>query len=527
MLARKLPPTDKLICARYACCLLSKSTEVKCPVREASWEAFAAIRQKARQDASFGGCQTQLLREYHRWPPATMAAILIAASRVFPAGHECTEKLLRKVLWRVQHFISCLNVRELLSMLEVFAFRGIREHDPRRTDLFLAAIPQLQAQAAVLSLSEVRRAAALYKQLNIRNEPLFHALGQRLDELLEASLQRRRHDVDKLKSRAGPEEAAVMTFLGACGRLNILPPKAHQLLNVVGPSARARKDLPRLAALAQLAAKFGLGDAGEANQILIVVSAAFERAVPDAPMSKGYASQAVYGQLLMALVFDETECQMRDRALVASIHAVFADFGSAIAALDERLARQLQVAELACRVERPGVMQHLQLKGLTAFLEGVKQLDDASQPLPKCSSQQHLQVSGALRELGVKHSTEEKLQPYVADVRLARQQRLIEIDGPLHFVSNSTRYDMKSSLKHRLLTKQGWDVHHIAWNVWFSARPWTIPHVSLKDWPTHHHTRLTYVARLLRSPPPGKQLMEYSPLELRAAADVHNDLDKA
>ena len=37
--------------------------------------------------------------------------------------------------------------------------------------------------------------------------------------------------------------------------------------------------------------------------------------------------------------------------------------------------------------------------------------------------------------------------------------------GPLHFVGNSQRYDMKSSLKHRLLTKQGWQVHHIAWNV--------------------------------------------------------------
>ena len=39
--------------------------------------------------------------------------------------------------------------------------------------------------------------------------------------------------------------------------------------------------------------------------------------------------------------------------------------------------------------------------------------------------------------------------------------------GPLHFVGGSQRYDMKTSLKHRLLTKQGWDVHHIAWNaVW-------------------------------------------------------------
>lgn len=62
-------------------------------------------------------------------------------------------------------------------------------------------------------------------------------------------------------------------------------------------------------------------------------------------------------------------------------------------------------------------------------------------------------------------------------------------------MGGSQRYDMKTSLKHRLLTKQGWDVHHIAWN----------------DWPEHHHNRLTYVARLLRSSPPGQDLLEYSP----------------
>lgn len=64
------------------------------------------------------------------------------------------------------------------------------------------------------------------------------------------------------------------------------------------------------------------------------------------------------------------------------------------------------------------------------------------------SSWTHGQVSGALQELGVNHSMEvglwinkiatasttvlqEKLQPYVADVRLTRRQRLIEIDGSL------------------------------------------------------------------------------------------------
>ena len=39
------------------------------------------------------------------------------------------------------------------------------------------------------------------------------------------------------------------------------------------------------------------------------------------------------------------------------------------------------------------------------------------------------QVSGVLQELGVNHRTEERLKPYVADVRITLRQRLIEIDG--------------------------------------------------------------------------------------------------
>lgn len=83
-------------------------------------------------------------------------------------------------------------------------------------------------------------------------------------------------------------------------------------------------------------------DKCEANRILLFVSTAFERAVPDNPTRKGYASQAVYGQLLLALIFDESTCEVRDRTLVASVQAVRSAFGEALGSLDERLARQLQ-----------------------------------------------------------------------------------------------------------------------------------------------------------------------------------------
>eukprot|EP00438_Fugacium_kawagutii_P011768 Skav222942 [mRNA] locus=scaffold1489:518304:520536:- [translate_table: standard] len=229
----------------------------------------------------------------------------------------------------------------------------------------------------------------------------------------------------------------------------------------------------------------------QANRILLFVSTAFEGAVPAHPTRKGYASQAVYGQLLLALIFDDSSCEVRDRTLVASVQAVYATFGQALGSLDERLARQLQVVELACRVERPAALQTLETKGLTYFLEGVKKLEESdSLPLPKCSSQQHLQVSGALQELGVKHRMEvpsdtayaqrlihtaaplecsaaqEKLQPYIADVRLTRGQGLIEIDGLLAAILKEVEQVLATS----------------------------------RD-----------LASLLRSAAPGKHLMEYNP----------------
>merc|ERR1712118_593191 len=106
--------------------------------------------------------------------------------------------------------------------------------------------------------------------------------------------------------------------------------------------------------------------------------------------------------------------------------------------------------------------------------------------------------------MGVRHSLEEKLLPYIADVRVRGRQQLIEIDGPLHFVGGTNRYDLKSMLKHRLLTKQGWQVHHIAWH----------------DWPASFHSRWNYLNRLLRSRAPDKHFAEYCPLATKQS-DYH------
>lgn len=400
-----------------------------------------------------------------------------------------------------------------MELLEAYALRGLREHDPKRPDLFQVAAERLRAVCAMLGVSEVGRISTLFRQLNIRDEALFQALGARLLLDLGAPRLLKLASSSASASASAPPPSLAMTassakvgqqmitaslsFLVACGRLSLTPPQLPYLFDIVARSALKTRDLPRLTALAGLAAKFGI----QAHEVLQSVSESLaEGGLNRSQRSHGYASQAVFGQLLLALVFDETPCPNRDEALGKVVSAVFTSFGSSLLSLDERLARQLQVAGLACQLERPQALEILEARGLLAFLTQVARLPASDLgPLPKSSSEQHLQVSACLQELGVRHRLEEKILPYIADVRISTGTPvLIEIDGPLHFVGQTSRYDMKSALKHRLLSKQGWQVHHIAWN----------------DWPIHHHSRLNYVARLLRSPAPPPVLLAYQPLSL-------------
>lgn len=297
-----------------------------------------------------------------------------------------------------------------------------------------------------------------------------------------------------------PAISAAMSFLIGCGRLNIHAEHSEKLFELVGPPVRSALDMSRLTTLAQLAAKLGFSAHGELAAIWHSVHSCLEMPAKDGAL-RGYASQVAYGQLLLALIFDDSACATRDRALVVAVGAVHAAFSVAPRALDERLARQLQVAELSCRVERPSALESMKDKGLLDFIAGLDNAGSPSTPLTKVSSQQHLQVSGTLSELSVYHDLEEDVAPYVADVRVSRQPQLIEIDGPLHFVGQTSRYDLKSSLKHRLLTKQGWRVHHIAWF----------------DWPANFHSRVQYMSRMLRSSAPDRYLHEYSSLQERVA----------
>lgn len=539
------------------CCLLPKATGAQrdsgtscageCAVRDASWQLFAKIRRGARSDPSFAGCELHVARHLYSWRPEELVTLCGALAR---SASPAASQALGRVLWQAERLVESLPVRAVVRLLEAYAARCIREHDPGRPDLFRAAAPHLAARVDALGAAEINRVSAMYRQLNLREVELFEALATRLVGLLEggasASTAAAAPETPPRRPRRlpggdgsggassredGGTETAAMGVLVACGRLNIAPSRAHRLLELVGPRARAARDLGRLTALAQLSAKFGFSGQGEVDAVYHTIGACLEaqqQGVNDAVATsnqaalvprrassprvplRGFASQVAFGQLLLALVFDEAPSKTRDLALAKAVGAVWWAFGATPKALDERLARQLQVAGLACRLERPGAEQLLVERGLAPFLEDLCNSEQAraeaagggfaptASSLSKASSQQHMQVSGALQELGMNHRLEEVLLPYVADVRMRGGRRLIEVDGPLHFVGQSHVYDLKSSLKHRLLTKQGWEVHHIAWN----------------DWPVQRHSRLNYLARLLRSAPPGHVLREYRPLDI-------------
>eukprot|EP00929_Paragymnodinium_shiwhaense_P113286 TRINITY_DN81552_c0_g1_i1.p1 TRINITY_DN81552_c0_g1~~TRINITY_DN81552_c0_g1_i1.p1 ORF type:complete len:641 (+),score=81.73 TRINITY_DN81552_c0_g1_i1:42-1964(+) len=520
----------------------------RCPVREVSWEIFTKIRRKASQQRTFAGCEHFVAASLYEWHPAELVDLAWGfSSSSQRIGSSSTFELLRRLLWRADRLVQHLRPRKLVRLLEVYAACGIREHDARRADLFRTAAPRLTDAASSLSAPDINKIAAVYRQLNLRDAMLFEALACRLVELLLQSVPDKlgKPEDDAINGKAialpatsqsqlalvddgaslslaagfvprGPAVTAGFSFLTSCGRLNIAPSCLRELVALVGPFYRSKRDFERLAALAQLSAKFGLASQGEVEAVYVAMRDSLlaasstggqgQPATPSVPASRrgrrAFSWQVTFGQLLLALVFDEAACASRDAALVDVVSAVHRAFGNALDALDERLSRQLQVAELACRLERPLAYKQLGAAGLLPFLEEVNGLAvphgegpiDAA-PLTKVSSQQHLQVSAVLDDLGVQHRLEERLWPYVADIRVRGGRRLIEIDGPLHFVGQSSVYDLKSALKHRLLTKQGWEVHHIAWF----------------DWPAQRHNRATYMTRLLRSRPAGETLREYKP----------------
>ncbi|KAF4732676.1 Meiotic nuclear division protein 1, partial [Perkinsus olseni] len=149
---------------------------------------------------------------------------------------------------------------------------------------------------------------------------------------------------------------------------------------------------------------------------------------------------------------------LKERLLRAVVEYL-AQSGVGPSELDTYCQINLCVIELHIRLERPLLWCALSQRARD-FLAVVSQLRVNNQydALPTMSSQQHLVVSRELTDLGVSHTLEVALQqPYLIDVVVANSRKLLEIDGPRHFINGTGRPTVTTELKHRLLTRLGYD----------------------------------------------------------------------
>nr|PVC50186.1 hypothetical protein MACL_00002467 [Theileria orientalis] len=83
------------------------------------------------------------------------------------------------------------------------------------------------------------------------------------------------------------------------------------------------------------------------------------------------------------------------------------------------------------------------------------------------SSSNHKQISYYLNMMGIVHKNEVQFGPYLIDVVPESKEKVaIEYDGPSHFYTETLMRNIKSILKHEILTSAGWKVVHIPYQEW-------------------------------------------------------------
>ncbi|UKK02303.2 hypothetical protein MACK_001659 [Theileria orientalis] len=83
------------------------------------------------------------------------------------------------------------------------------------------------------------------------------------------------------------------------------------------------------------------------------------------------------------------------------------------------------------------------------------------------SSSNHKQISYYLNMMGIVHKNEVQFGPYLIDVVPESKEKIaIEYDGPSHFYTETLMRNIKSILKHEILTSAGWKMVHIPYQEW-------------------------------------------------------------
>lgn len=376
--------------------------------------------QEAQADWFFTSCDHFVLSRLFDWTPNEVVAFIEA----FSAANK--PDLVSKLLWRVEErVIPFLDPDELISLLQACMISRVREHkDPDARDIFTTCQDRLRGKADCFNTKDIKRIAQIYQKITfVPTEEtflLFESLGRRLEEL----------QVER------PENAAqaISVYLGACARINLF------LGDVVTWPEPTKANITQLL---QLATKLDKDIWTDQVTELVRVH------LNDNP------SLTSLGHLVFPLI-----ASLPHRTdLCAKLLEV-----ASRRKLSVELASQLAVLRLALKLDAPEFA-----------LAEVDAARDVAQ-LPNKSSLQHYQVSGTLTELGLDHEMEVPLDPYVVDIRLRDTGSIVEIDGPMHFLlhrvgdSVEYRYDFKTKLKHRLLSKLGHKVYHVPYHHWPAQR---------------------------------------------------------
>ncbi|KAF4673836.1 Meiotic nuclear division protein 1 [Perkinsus olseni] len=427
----------------------------KCPMKAMGDAAFAQVSERSKVDQYFTTCRDWASRHLLRLPVPDLIRLLFAFAQ--NDDREGARELARRVLIRQEELLEQASGRDLARLLSTLATLGVREHETGMTDVFEAAFPALAKRTGQMRSYQIIAICGAYKKVGIFDNELAATLARRAMVLGDDDNQ----------------FAAFRALLGVMGNLSVRIDR--EVLGRLVDAAAAHEQQGeicafRLAVLLQICTKLGLED--HHRFYIMMHSVASE--VPKWPAQPTKPLVDTLNHLMLPLVCqyrsdgDGQELYDLKERLLGAVVEYLAQSGVGPSRLDTYCQINLCVIELHIRLERPLLWCALSQRA-RGFLAVVSQLRVNNQydALPTMSSQQHLVVSRELSDLEVSHTLEVALQqPYLIDVVISNSRKLLEIDGPRHFINGTERPTVTTELKHRLLTRLGYDVRHIRWDSW-------------------------------------------------------------
>lgn len=390
----------------------------------------------------------------------------------------------------------------------------VREFSPKFPDLPRSVGDVLILRMDEATTPEICRAARLFSLLKIRHLDFFQLASETL--------------VKKLENQTSAKSADhVISFLQSCGKVYFYSPDYFiPLSNFVknSPETTSNDLLLRYAKMLQLASKFGLLQLLFFQDVSKKIEIELQNLMSDNNLnSKGNSALTVaLCQIMLALSInpstyhDKIMVKLVEFVSSPEVDQILRNHAPSLSIFEE----QMRTIALSLMLDRPYLLLNQPAIDWRDYQISSSKLLSIP-PLPNLSSNMHYQVLDSLAALlpHEKVLVESKIEQtaYVADIVIPMRgspswmgtdvsgnsmfmQQLhdkfgkgfkgviFEVDGPSHFVilkddRDRVLYHGKTRMKHRLLTKMGYKVLHVAYF----------------DWPAQKHNREVAVNRLMQS----------------------------